>query len=147
MPELPEVETIVRELREADLIGVKIKKAHVLWHRSIGSSLPDPFSKQIADQTILAISRRGKNIVFKLSKDTLIVHLRMTGKFTIAKSDKYPPLKHERVQLLLDDGRLLRFEDQRKFGKWYLSNHPEEMLNKLAWSRSRKTFLCIALKN
>ncbi len=131
MPELPEVETIVRELREAQLIGAKIIMARVFWNRSIDPPNSHDFIRRIADQTIVDIHRRGKNIIFTLSKETLIVHLRMTGKFSIVSSNQCAPLKHERVQLCLADGRIIRFEDQRKFGKWHLSNNPLEKLSKL----------------
>lgn len=131
MPELPEVETIVREMREAGLEGIEIKKALVLWPRSISTLNSELFCQQIAHQTIKSINRRGKFLVFSLSEDTLLVHLRMTGKFLIEthKEPEFHP--HERVRLYLSDGWLLRYIDQRKFGKWYLVTNPEEHLSKL----------------
>jgi formamidopyrimidine-DNA glycosylase len=130
MPELPEVETIVRELRESSLIGLKITKAVVFWERSIGNITSEQFCQKITSQTILDIQRRGKFLVFKLTQDTLLVHLRMTGKFLIANKhcDEH---SHERVRLYLSDKRILRYEDQRKFGKWYLTSSPEQFLDKL----------------
>ena len=130
MPELPEVETIVRELRESSLIGLKITKAVVFWERSIGNLTSELFCQKIASQAIVDIQRRGKFLVFKLTQDTLLVHLRMTGKFLIA-NEHYDEHSHERVRLYLSDKRILRYEDQRKFGKWYLTSNPEQFLDKL----------------
>lgn len=130
MPELPEVETIVREMRDLNLIGLEIERAVVFWERTIAQQIPKAFCQRIAHQTILDIKRRGKYLVFSLTKDTLLVHLRMTGKFLIANGE-LPPHSHERVRLYLSDGRILRYEDQRKFGKWYLCSDPEELLQNI----------------
>ncbi len=126
MPELPEVETIVKELNLSDLTGKKIIQAHIYWARSAGTP---HFPQNIKGQTIQRIERRGKYLVFTLSRDTLLVHLRMTGKFFIKKSEM--PTPHERIRLELEDGRALCFEDQRKFGRFYLLAHPEEKLDKI----------------
>lgn len=130
MPELPEVETIARELREENLIGLTIKRSEVYWERTLSNLNSSAFCLQILNQTIQNISRRGKFLVFKLTKDTLLVHLRMTGKFLISKNES-PPTSHERIRLYLSDKRILHFEDQRKFGKWHLSSHPEEILKNI----------------
>jgi formamidopyrimidine-DNA glycosylase len=146
MPELPEVETIVRELREAALIGIKIDKAIVFWDRSIANLISHQFCQKIASQSILGIERRGKFLVFKLTHDTLLVHLRMTGKFLIANQEcEVHP--HERVRLYLSDNRVLRYEDQRKFGKWYLTCHPEQYLDKLGLEPLSEEFTLKALKS
>jgi formamidopyrimidine-DNA glycosylase len=129
MPELPEVETIVREMRETGLIGLKIERASVFWDRSIANQSPAEFCQQLTNQTILDINRRGKFLVFSLTKDLLLVHLRMTGKFFIDKIN-FPTSSHERVRLHLSDGRIVHYEDQRKFGKWVLAN-TKDVLNKI----------------
>ena len=67
MPELPEVETIVNDLINAGLIGVQIKKATVLWQRSIAVPTVDNFRRWIDGRRIVNIYRRGKFIVFELS--------------------------------------------------------------------------------
>lgn len=145
MPELPEVETIAREMREAHLEGTSITKAQVFWARSI--SLPEAmeFCGAISGQKIKKIARRGKFLVFTLSKHTLLVHLRMTGKFLITQGD-IAPTSHERVRLWLSDGRLLIYEDQRKFGKWYLVVDPEEMLSHIGIEPLSKEFTLEAFK-
>lgn len=130
MPELPEVETIIRELREASLIGLQIEHVIIFWDRSIANLISHEFCQKIASQKILDIKRRGKFLVFVLTHDTLLVHLRMTGKFLLAdqECESHP---HERIRIYLSDKRVLRYLDQRKFGKWYLTSHPEQFLDKL----------------
>lgn len=130
MPELPEVETIVRELQAEQIIGAKIVKAQVFWPRTIATHDVQDFCAQIAGRTLLNVSRRGKFIVFTLSKGCLLVHLRMTGKFYLTSTGK-EPIPHERARLWLDDGRILRYADQRKFGKWDLLARAEEKLDEL----------------
>lgn len=130
MPELPEVETIVRELQESQLIGAKIADVMVYWDRSIARLAVKDFCAELINQTILQISRRGKFIVFTLSRNILLIHLRMTGKIVMSHDGKVS-LSHERVRLRLDDDRYIHFEDQRKFGKWYLETSPALTLAKL----------------
>lgn len=119
MPELPEVETIVRELQASDLIGKKIAGAEILWPKTVSPLDPLVFCKQITGQTIKEITRRGKYIILRLNKDSLFIHLRMTGKLFFIGCHS-TPLKHERVRLILSDGRVLAYDDQRKFGRWLL---------------------------
>lgn len=146
MPELPEVETIVRELCDSKLIGTTIREAVVFWPRSIATHEASAFCAQLANQTILNISRRGKFIVITLSKHTLLIHLRMTGKFTLSKSLKELSA-HERVRLNLKDGRVLHYEDQRKFGKWYLLADPEDKFNTLGLEPLSDAFTLKAFRN
>jgi formamidopyrimidine-DNA glycosylase len=130
MPELPEVETIVNELRSSSLIGMEITQTKVLWPGTISPLNAEEFNFHLVGQKILEISRRGKYIIFTLSKHTLLVHLRMTGKFTLCSSARQP-FSHERVSLKFKDGRYLYYDDQRKFGRWLLLLHPEEKLASL----------------
>jgi len=145
MPELPEVETITRELVENQLVGKQILEAKVFWNRTISFPEVNVFCKQLEKQTIKKIFRRGKFIVFTLSHDTLLVHLRMTGKFTLSKESKEIS-SHERVRLHLNDGRFLIYEDQRKFGKWILLPNPEDILNQLGIEPLSKEFTLQFLK-
>lgn len=145
MPELPEVQTIVTEMQEASLIGLKIEHAAVFWDRSIADQDTAAFCDSIVNQSIQGISRRGKYIVFSLTQGTLLVHLRMTGKFFIDRANGKPH-SHERVRLYLSDGRILRFEDQRKFGKWYLSNS-EKHLQKIGIEPLSADFTLKAFKH
>ncbi len=120
MPELPEVETLVNDLRESGLIGLKINEACVFWERTLSHQNAEEFCQRIKHQRILDIARRGKWIVITLDNDFLFIHLRMTGKFLV-NFDKDETEKHERICLTLSDGRSLHYLDQRKFGKWVIS--------------------------
>ncbi len=146
MPELPEVETIVRELEAEQIMDTKITKAEIFWPGTIASSSPQAFCKQIAGRTITKVSRRGKFIVFTLSKGCLLVHLRMTGKFYLTSVEN-ESIPHERARLCLSDGRILRYADQRKFGKWDLLERAEEKLDKLGIEPLSEAFTLETFRN
>ncbi|MDE3087797.1 MAG: DNA-formamidopyrimidine glycosylase [Chloroflexota bacterium] len=139
MPELPEVETLVRDLR-AHVVGRTIVAASVRWARTIAAPRARTFARQIRGCKIVALARRGKFLVFRLhsrgiarnvSTDKyLLVHLRMTGGFTI-DPPTVPRDKHIHVFLRLDDGRELRFRDPRKFGRMWLVDDPAWVTGKL----------------
>ncbi|MBU1699382.1 MAG: DNA-formamidopyrimidine glycosylase [Candidatus Eisenbacteria bacterium] len=131
MPELPEVETVVRDLQKAGLAGRAIRKVVVQWARSIDALTPRNFAKRVCGQSIVNISRRGKFIILELSDGQfLLIHLRMTGRLIIGGNVEREK-DYERVALLLDDGRWLQFLDTRKFGRWCLVNSLEERLGML----------------
>ena len=120
MPELPEVETVVSDLQAAGIIGRRVLEARVRWQRTIATPSAQAFVRRIRHQRIDAISRRAKYIVIGLSGgDTVLIHLRMTGRLTLT-SGKVPRDPHEHVVLRLDDDSVLRYHDTRKFGRWYL---------------------------
>ena len=118
MPELPEVETVVRTL-EHQLGNVTIKDCHVLWDNIIAYPTPQMFCAQIKGKTIQHYERYGKYLLFDLGSMMWIANMRMEGKFYIQKSDE-PYDKHVHVLFDLLDGRQLRYHDTRKFGKMYL---------------------------
>lgn len=126
MPELPEVETIVRELIASHLIGKKIVAVTLLEPKTVGNVSPAHFCKELVNQTILDVQRRGKFIIIKLEQHFLLIHLRMTGKLQFKNESL-----HERLRMQLDDGRYLHYYDQRKFGRWYLVKELNERLSKL----------------
>jgi formamidopyrimidine-DNA glycosylase len=112
MPELPEVETIVRDLKER-VIGAGIRRVSFLngsiWRNG------KPSSRSLIGKKIQDIERKGKNILVHLSSDrTLVVHLKMTGKLTLQRQGS-PMIKHTHFIMNLDDGEL-RFNDTRRFG-------------------------------
>lgn len=133
MPELPEVETTVRDLKP-QLVGRKITHATVKWERSIAVPTAREFVRQIQDYRVVDITRRGKYLRFCLrrGKDArfLFVHLRMTGGFRIDPSAE-PRDKHMHVLLRLDNGKELRFRDPRKFGRMWLVEEDESVVGKL----------------
>jgi len=132
MPELPEVETIVRDLNAADLIGRRIVGALVLWSRTLAAPAPADFAAAVQGRTILAVARRGKYIVLRLDDAwTLLMHLRMTGRLAV---EREPPQedRHTRLALCMDDGRWLSLRDPRKFGRvWLLPAHAPSPLDAL----------------
>src|ERR1700722_4288431 len=126
MPELPEVETIVRELQTSGIVGRKIMAVDVLWPRTVSPSTPKIFSDKLVSQKIFGIARRGKWIVIDLGGERLYVHLRMTGKLHFGReTEEIHP--HERLRMHFDDGRILIYEDQRKFGRWALYSAEEKL--------------------
>ena len=129
MPELPEVETIVRNL-QADLEGRTITAAEVLWDGTIATPKPATFIKNIVGQSIYTVKRRAKYIVIPLSVDTLIIHLRMSGDLLIRDTDEAIH-KHDRLILHFGDARYLAFSNMRKFGRVWLTPTPNDVLDKL----------------
>jgi len=130
LPELPEVETIARELR-ACLVGRTITGTEVRWARSIATPSPAEFEQQTIGRTVQAVGRRGKFLLLHLSGEaTLLVHLRMSGQLLLEPRVS-PPGKHARVVIALDDGSALHFQDQRKFGRMWLVRDPRVVLGGL----------------
>jgi formamidopyrimidine-DNA glycosylase len=130
MPELPEVETTVRALREP-LVGETFTEARIYWPRHIDRPNPKSFQDRIAGLRVEEIGRRGKYLVFSLSGgETLIIHLRMTGHLSVVARDT-PVSPHTHTILGLASGKELRFHDTRKFGRVYLVRDPQEVLGKL----------------
>jgi formamidopyrimidine-DNA glycosylase len=122
MPELPEVESVVRGLR-APLIGRRVLAMWHDWDGTIHSPAPKMFASRIQGQVFRAIKRRGKYIVCELDHDILIVHLKMTGRLYVSDDDAHQHAdKWVHFRLQLDGGKQLRFSDTRKFGKVYLTH-------------------------
>ena len=131
MPELPEVQTVVNDLKSAGLIGATIIGAQVFWPRTISGLSPTIFCRRLKQQALTDIRRRGKYIVFNLSgKDHMLIHLRMTGRLHWVTAGQ-PRSKHEHVILKFQNQQQLRFHDTRKFGRLYLVQDPQAILNKL----------------
>ncbi len=135
MPELPEVETIARSLREGSpghppLAGRRIEAVHLLWQRTLAEPSPEVFPGQIAGQSIRSIGRRAKFLVFTLSQDSLLIHLRMSGDMLV-RPQEAPLAAHDRLVLHLEGGLALAFNDTRKFGRAWLTPQPETVLGRL----------------
>lgn len=119
MPELPEVETVVRDLRPelVDRILISLKTSDLGLRRPWQPS----WRKSILGRTVARIDRRGKWILIDLNGPRLVIHLGMTGQLTVA-SKKEPPQNHTHLLFDLNDGRQLRFRDIRRFGSASLFN-------------------------
>lgn len=119
MPELPEVETISRDLRQK-IVGHTIERADVLWDREIGYPSVPEFLEFVRNRCIEDTGRRAKYVVIRLAENaTLLVHLKMTGQLLYVAATE-PPNPYTRVRFHLDGGMQLRFVDIRKFGRMYL---------------------------
>lgn len=112
MPELPEVETIVRGLSKS-LKDKKIKDINILRDKNI---LTGPSSLlSLKDESFLSVTRRAKYLIFHLTNDNVIVaHLRMEGKYYLEEDDEIK--KHDIVIYSFYDGSALHYNDVRKFG-------------------------------
>ena len=131
MPELPEVETIRRQL-EPRLRGARIDSLQVLDARWTRPAEPPEVEAQVAGRRIEALGRRGKYLLLELEGDlTLVMHLRMTGNLllveegeVVASVDAGDVSADEerflRARFVLEDGRELRFSDARRFGEAFL---------------------------
>jgi formamidopyrimidine-DNA glycosylase len=116
MPELPEVETVARDLRPL-ILGETITGARSSWARTLRSHTPEGFAEAVAGRRVASVGRRGKQIVVDLSGDAaLTIHLKMTGQLFVVPAET-PMDPYVRLVLELADGREIRFRDVRKFGK------------------------------
>jgi formamidopyrimidine-DNA glycosylase len=141
MPELPEVETIVRDLAPR-LRGRTIRGAQVRWPRTIAAPAPDEFVAKVAGLRFETFDRRGKYMIFGLARDDqshfrgvaptrwLIIHLRMTGRIDLSPHGHQAD-PHTHVILELDDGADMSFRDPRKFGRIWLVADPQQAIGRL----------------
>jgi formamidopyrimidine-DNA glycosylase len=120
MPELPEVETVARDLR-ALVVGASITGVRVSWLRTLRSQDVAAFTAGVVGRTIVGTSRRAKLVVIDLDDGAAItIHLKMTGQlFVVPAATPVDP--YVRVVLEFADGRELRFRDIRKFGRFGLA--------------------------
>jgi formamidopyrimidine-DNA glycosylase len=135
VPELPEVETVARQL-EPEIEGHRIERLEVYdprWSRPIP---PKRLGKQVSGATITGLGRRGKYLLLGLDGDrTLVMHLRMTGNLVLREGDdildpsegrllyqgeRTTEERHLRSRFVLDDGREMWFTDPRRFGEAFL---------------------------
>jgi formamidopyrimidine-DNA glycosylase len=123
MPELPEVETVARDLRGAvvgrHIDGVQLTRADVVKYPA-----PGAFIDLISGRRILSVERRGKFLMLDLDGgDELIAHLGMTGHLVVCDGDA-ALAPHTHLRIRLDDGRELRFDDARRFGRIAYGSRP-----------------------
>jgi formamidopyrimidine-DNA glycosylase len=143
MPELPEVETVARVLRDGlgapRLVGRTIQSARVLWKREIGNLKPAEFERNVAGARVERVGRYGKYLLIDLrpagagrpgQPQVMLVHLRMSGRLDVVPAAE-AFTKHARVVWMLDDGLALRFDDARKFGRVWLTRDSAEVIGQL----------------
>ncbi|PWU13827.1 MAG: DNA-formamidopyrimidine glycosylase [Chlamydiae bacterium] len=121
MPELPEVQTTVNQLKifeKKTLVNIKVYDCKLIAQKKLDT---------LKDQILLSITRRGKYLHFAFENRSLIIHLRMTGQFLIKQKKE----KHDRAMFFFPDQPPLFFKDTRRFGTFLITNHPEEIFQKL----------------
>lgn len=131
MPELPEVEHVVRALRPV-VTGRRILAAELNLKRIAPEISRGSFNRRLRNALITGVGRRGKYILFELEQGQMLTtHLRMTGKFVSLTADEsLPPYAH--VVFYLDDERRLVFCDMRQFGRMRLIRDTGRLPKELA---------------
>lgn len=116
MPELPEVRTVVKTLKN-NILNKEIKEIKIIYPKMITEDSLD--LNLLKGKKIKDIETKGKFILFKIDKYTLISHLRMEGKYYL-KNIKDAPVKHEHIIFIFTDNTTLTYHDTRKFGRMTL---------------------------
>lgn len=115
MPELPEVETtrrgIAPHLEGKRIRHLRVNDARLRW------PVPADLAERLQGETAIAVDRRGKYLLTQFAQGTLLIHLGMSGSLRVV-TDNSPRLKHDHIEMELEDGKLLRFNDPRRFGAW-----------------------------
>jgi formamidopyrimidine-DNA glycosylase len=130
VPELPEVETVVRLIRPR-LTGKRIEGVSVRWERTLGGLSRQRFRRAVTGTRVKNVWRRAKYLVIGLEREGeeaghLVGHLRMTGRMQVDPADADPG-PYARVSLRLDGGEVLHFIDVRKFGRLTWAEDPEDV--------------------
>lgn len=124
MPELPEVETVVRGLR-APLVGRTLVGVWTDWPKAVRPHALDEFAARLVGQTVRAVNRRAKYILCQLDHDLLAIHLKMTGRLYVSDAPESGD-RWVHVRFALDNGQYLHFSDARRFGRVYLAATVDE---------------------
>ena len=113
MPELPEVETtrlgLAPELEGRRIASVLLRRPDLRW------PIPDEIAAVLPGERILGLRRRAKYLLLDLAPGSALLHLGMTGSLRVLGPEE-PPGPHDHVDIVLDSGRILRFNDPRRFG-------------------------------
>ncbi|WP_342269009.1 DNA-formamidopyrimidine glycosylase [Spiroplasma endosymbiont of Aspidapion aeneum] len=119
MPELPEVENVVKSILK-NIKGSKIIKMYILWSKLIRNIDKEEFIKIVTNKNINNVWRKGKYIIFDIETHRLVCHLRMEGKWFFLKNGKIDEYKHSTAVFIFDNGCTGYFVDTRKFGTFDL---------------------------
>lgn len=122
MPELPEVETIRRNLSPL-LVNERIKEVIVRDKKLLKNISADKLKEKIKNKIVSKVLRRGKYLIIHLSsKEFIIIHLKMTGQLVYGPRED----KKSRISFYFSDKKYLNFNDQRRFGELSLVNNLKE---------------------
>jgi len=120
MPELPEVESVRRQLEPA-LVGRRFERVSIDDVRLVRPYEPAEVAAELEGERVAAVERRGKYLVVRFeSRRVLLIHLRMTGSLLHAPSGSLQDDPHRRAVVTLDDGSDVAYRDVRRFGTWLL---------------------------
>ena len=115
MPELPEVETMARELAPL-VVGSCIIDAWTDWPRAVRHPDVEGYVAALIGRRIVDVWRRGKWLVFRLDRGSLIIQVKMTGQLSVGPADA-PRVRHVHATWTFEDGRQMRLRDVRKFAR------------------------------
>jgi formamidopyrimidine-DNA glycosylase len=120
MPELPEVESVRRQL-EPVLVGRRFERVTIDDTRLVRPYEPAEIAAELEGERVAAVERRGKYLVVRFeSGRVLLIHLRMTGSLLHAAAGSLQDDPHRRAVVMLDDGSIVAYRDVRRFGTWLL---------------------------
>jgi formamidopyrimidine-DNA glycosylase len=130
MPELPEVQTTINELKPY-VEGRRFARVEVLSPSTIAEPGPRQFIQGLTDRQVVSMTRRGKHLIFQLDNGRfLIIHMRMTGSLLL-KPETEEPTHSIRVIFHMGDGTTIHFRDMRGFGKMWLVDDQDSVVGKL----------------
>lgn len=143
MPELPEVETVIRYLR-TKIINKTINKIEMYYPKVLQNTNTTEFNSYLIGETFKSITRMGKYLLFHLSNNkALVIHLRMEGKLFVQPLGSKPNFSQLTCEFFLDDA-ILRFYDTRKFATFEITNDDQllnlKSLKKLAMDANSEDF-------
>ncbi|MDP8079100.1 bifunctional DNA-formamidopyrimidine glycosylase/DNA-(apurinic or apyrimidinic site) lyase [Phocoenobacter skyensis] len=124
MPELPEVETSVRGVSPY-LVGKTIKEI-IIRQKQLRWLVSDELT-EMQNAQITAISRRAKYLIIHTTKGEIIIHLGMSGSLSILEKETKEVGKHDHVDLITQDGLVLRYNDPRRFGAWLWAERADQL--------------------
>ncbi len=124
MPELPEVETIARQIRK-DYLGRTLHRVRVLTARLLQNVSASEFVRRLENRPLKAVGRRGKFLLWQLGEQYLVFHLGMSGNFFRRREQATHP-EHIHLEFYFAGDEALFYQDVRKFGKIWLYDRPPE---------------------
>lgn len=141
MPELPEVETIIRRLRDGThdqppVLGQKIQSVEINWERIIAEPEPESFKRALIGKTITDVRRRAKYLHFPLDEGHLVGHLRMSGDMRMMrrldpKGAPIPNNEYDQVIINFESNWRMTFSSIRKFGRMWYTDDLRSIFGKL----------------